>query len=102
MGQTPPRKFALNDLATLVNDPARTFDVLLHKTSVWIDWEGASLLVPGDAKILSVNPNAQWPLEISFSGSTRDAQAAPYDEGMEFYCKSKTATNVAKKPSRAL
>ena len=88
MGQTEPREFSLSALAQLVNDPARKYEVLLHKSSKWIDWEATALLT-GDAKILSVNEKSQWPLKISFSGKEFDAQQAPYEPKMQFYCRSK-------------
>ena len=84
MPEITPRTFTLEELAQLTKNPKRTYHVLLHKSSKWIDWE-ANALLAGDAKIMSVNPGAQWPLQISFSGSSLDTQAAPYDPKMEFY-----------------
>ena len=82
------RKFSLDVLAGLVNRAKRNYDVLLHESKKWIDWESNALL-PGDAKIMEIAPKAQWPLKISFSGSSLDEQAALYDPNMEFYIKTR-------------
>ncbi len=102
MGRTPPRTFSLADLATLVNDPGRAFDVMLKESSHWIDWESSTLLVNCDAKILEVRPEAQWPLQISFTGGQANAQAAPFYSKMEFYCHSRSSTAIKKSSSRSL
>lgn len=88
MGQTKPQSYSVEELAKLVNDKTRTFDVLLYKTSRWIDWESNALLT-GDARIIEVKPADDWPLIISFTGRRQDSQPAPYDKKMEFYCKTK-------------
>lgn len=89
MPKTAPRNFSLDDLAALVNDSSRKFDVLLHKSSEWIDWEVTAAMFKLDARIVKVDPDSQWPLHVTFSGSSRDLQQAPYDPKMEFYCRSR-------------
>ena len=88
MKQSQPRRFALEDLAKIVNDPQKKFEVVLHKSSKWIDWESSALL-QGDARVLSVDSSKQWPLQVSFSGGTMDAQQAPFDPEMEFVLRTK-------------
>ena len=82
------KKFTLDELETLLANSKGKIEIVLNKASKWMEWESSAFLL-GDAKVVAIDRSKKWPLRVSFTGSTADAQDVEYNPEMEFVCKSK-------------
>lgn len=85
-----PQALSLDELAVILRQSRKQFQVVLSEPTRWVEWESSITLMTQELYVIGVELGAKWPLTVTLKPESGKGETMNYEANMRFVLKPRT------------